>query len=124
MEYIVLGIFCAGLLLCVVLRIPILYSLGFGLLLFLFYGKHKGFSWRELAGMTFSGIKTVRNILFSLFLIGIMTALWRAAGTIPYIVSRTAGWMHPAVFLLMVFPPWPKKKHHSASSSHRLIWPI
>ena len=103
MEHIVLGVFCAGLLLCVVLSIPILYSLGFGLLLFLFYGRRKGFSWRELAGMTFSGIKTARNILVSLFLIGIMTALWRAAGTIPYIVSRTAGWMRPAAFLLMVF---------------------
>ena len=103
MEWIALGLFCAALLICIVLDLSILYALAFGLLVFLLYGRRKGFSWRELAGMALEGIKTVRNILITFFLIGIMTALWRAAGTIPVIVCYASGLIRPSVFLLMAF---------------------
>ena len=103
MEWIALGLFCAALLICIILDLSILYALAFGLLVFLLYGRAKGFSWRELFGMALEGIKTVRNILITFFLIGIMTALWRAAGTIPVIVCYASGLIRPAVFLLMAF---------------------
>ena len=103
MEYLVLGIFCASLLVCIILNISILYALVFGLLLFMLYGRQKGFSWRELTTMALSGVKTVRNILFIFLLIGIMTALWRASGTIPYIVCQASKLIRPSVFLLMTF---------------------
>ena len=103
MEWIALGLFCAALLICIILDLSILYALAFGLLVFLLYGRTKGFSWRELLGMALQGIKTVRNILITFFLIGIMTALWRAAGTIPVIVCYASGLIRPAAFLLMTF---------------------
>ena len=103
MEWLILGVFSTSLLICIILGIPILVALSFGLLLFLLYGRQKGFSWRELAGMAFDGIKTVSNILITFLLIGVMTAFWRASGTIAAIVCYASGLIRPSVFLLMTF---------------------
>ncbi len=103
MEYLVLGVFCAGLLLCIAFQISILYVLAFGLILFMLYGKHKGFSWHELLQLALTGVKTVRNILITFVFIGIMTALWRASGTIAFIVCHSAKLIRPSVYLLMTF---------------------
>ena len=103
MEWIAIGIFCAALLLCIIFDFSILYALVFGLLVFLLYGRKKGFSWRALSAMSLEGIKTVRNILITFVLIGIMTAFWRTAGTIPVIVCYASGLIRPSVFLLMTF---------------------
>ena len=103
MEWMVLGLFCAGLLLCIVLDFSILYALGAGLVLFWLYGKYKGFSWGELFAMSLSGVKTVKNILITFLLIGLLTALWRDAGTIPVIVCYATRLIRPSIFLLMAF---------------------
>ena len=65
MEYIVLGLFCISLLLCISLNISIIYALLAGLILFMLYGRHKGFSWKSLISMAINGIKTVSNILIT-----------------------------------------------------------
>ncbi len=85
MEWLVLGLFCAGLVLCLALDASILYALLAGLLLFLLYGRRKGFSWSALLKMALDGVMTVRNILITFLLIGVLTALWRAAGTLSLI---------------------------------------
>lgn len=103
MEWITLGLFCGGLLLCVILDISILYALTAGLLIFMLYGRKKGFSWVELAEMALSGVKTVKNILITFMLIGMLTALWRDAGTIPVIVCYATKLIQPSVFLVMTF---------------------
>ena len=103
MEWLVLGLFCGGLILCLLLDVSILYALLFGLLLFLLYGRRKGFAWGELLGMALAGVKTVRNILITFLLIGVLTAFWRSAGTIPVIVCYAAKLIRPSVFLLMAF---------------------
>lgn len=103
MELMVLSLFCGGLLACIVLDLSILYALGVGLVMFILYGKGRGFSWKELAGMALSGIGKVRNILIAFVLIGMLTALWRDAGTIPVLVCYAARLIRPSVFLLMTF---------------------
>ena len=103
MELLVLSLFCAGLLGCILFDISILYALGAGLALFLLYGKRKGFSWKELAVMALSGVRTVKNILITFVLIGMLTALWRDAGTIPVIVCYAIRLIRPSIFLLMAF---------------------
>ena len=103
MELLVLLLFCAGLLVCVATGWSILYALGTGLVLFLLYGRAKGFGWRELLCVALSGVKTVKNILIAFVLIGMLTALWRAAGTIPVIVSYAVRLIHPGIFVLMTF---------------------
>ena len=102
-EWLTLGLFCAGLTLCLVLDAPVLYALAAGLVLFLIYGRHKKFSWGELTRMALDGVKSVRNILITFMLIGVLTAFWRAAGTIPVLVVSASGLIQPGVFLLMTF---------------------
>ena len=103
MEYLVLGLFCGALVLGIVLDISMLWALSLGLVLFWSYGRRKGFSWRALAAMTWEGVATVWKILLTFLLIGVMTALWRAAGTVPVIVSAAVGLIRPEIFLLMSF---------------------
>ncbi|MBR5980715.1 MAG: TRAP transporter large permease subunit, partial [Firmicutes bacterium] len=103
MEWLTLGLFCTGLLVCLAFDAPVLYALAAGLVLFLLYGRYKKFSWTELARMAFDGVKSVRNILITFMLIGVLTAYWRAAGTIPVLVSAASGLIRPGVFLLMTF---------------------
>ena len=103
MEWLVLTLFCGILLFCVIFDLSTLLALAAGLVLFLFYGRHKGYSWRDLARMSLEGVKTVKNILLIFFLIGILTAFWRAAGTIPTIVCYASALIRPSIFLLMTF---------------------
>lgn len=103
MEIIVLSLFSGLLLLCIIFDFSILYALVAGLVLFLLYGKKKGFSWKELGKMSLSGVKKVKNVLISFLFIGILTALWRDAGTIPTIVCYAANVIRPSVFLVMTF---------------------
>lgn len=60
-------------------------------------------AWGELFKLSVSGVKTVKNILITFMLIGMLTALWRKAGTIPIIVCYAAQLISPALFLLMTF---------------------
>ena len=103
MEWLVLGLFCGGLILCLLLDVSILYALLAGLLLFLLHGRRKGFGWGELVRMALDGVKTVKNILITFLLIGVLTAMWRSAGTIPVIVCYAAKLIRPDLFLLMTF---------------------
>ena len=103
MEWLILGLFCGALVLGLALDLSMLWALCFGLALFWFYGRRKGFSWRALGAMTWEGVAAVWKILSTFLLIGVMTALWRAAGTVPVIVARAAGLIRPEIFLLMSF---------------------
>ncbi len=103
MEWAVLGSFCLMLLICVALGVPILYALLAGLLLFVLYALRRGFSPRQVLSMAAEGVGTVFPILTAFLFIGMMTALWRAAGTIPVTVIYASGAVRPSVFLLMAF---------------------
>ena len=99
----VLLLFCAALLVCLLLKLPILYALVFGLLLFLLNGRRQGFAWSELLQSALTGVAKVRNILLTFVVIGVMTALWRMCGTIPVLVCTASALIKPAVFVLMCF---------------------
>ena len=103
MAWLTLGLFAAGLLLCLFCKLSVLYALSFGLLLFSVYAHRSGFSWTEILRMALRGVWKIRGILLTFVLIGTMTALWRAAGTLPVVVCYAAGFIRPSVFLLMTF---------------------
>lgn len=98
-----LGLFCVELLLCVLLDISIIYALLAGLALFLFYGRKQGFGWRALGEMAFSGIKAAKSILLVFLLIGVLTALWRACGTVPLIICHAVSLIRPSTLLPATF---------------------
>ncbi len=80
-----------------------LIALFIGFILLFSYGKFRGHSWNALLKMAASNVSAARNIVVVMLMVGAMTALWRAGGTIPYIVSLTSGALEPAVFLPVAF---------------------
>ena len=103
LEIAVLVLFVGSLFACVALDASILFALIFGFFLLFFYGIYQKHSAREMLSLAFSGIKTVRNILFNFVLIGIITAVWRAGGTIPYIVYHATRFCNPHAMVLICF---------------------
>ena len=103
MEVLTIGIFCALLSICIITGKSILYALLAGLIIFSLYGKKQGYSWRQISRMALQGAWKVKNILLTFILIGMLTALWRQAGTIPAIICYTVRLIKPSTFLLMTF---------------------
>jgi len=103
METVTLLLFLAVLLTCVVLRVEVLWALAAGYAIFFVYSLKKGFSSGEIAQMSWKGVKTVRNVLILLLVIGMLTALWRACGTIAVIITGCVRLIRPSAFLLFAF---------------------
>ncbi|MGN0983349.1 MAG: Na+/H+ antiporter NhaC family protein, partial [Gemmiger sp.] len=103
MEWVVLALFCGVLLVCLGLGLPVLWALGVGLVLFGDYALRRGFSLREVRRMCWEGIREAKTVLLTFALIGILTALWRAAGTIPAIICYASALFVPSLFLTVTF---------------------
>ena len=104
METAVLALFAASLAACLASGLSILWALLLGFILFFTCGLRRHTA-RDMFLMAWNGVKTVRSVLFIFLLIGVITALWRACGTIPAIVSLAVPfcgpqWMVLASFLL------------------------
>ena len=103
LELAVLGSFCVCLMVLIALGAPVLVPLAIGFLLFCGYGIARGHSVRDVLGMALDGISGARGVLESFVLIGILTALWRAAGTISEVVVLATPFVTPAMAPLAVF---------------------
>ncbi len=103
METAVLTLFALSLVGCIASGAPILAALAVGFILFFGYGLGKHYSAGQVLGMAASGVLTVKNILVIFCMIGMMTALWRAAGTVPAIICYAARIIRPSYFYLLVF---------------------
>ncbi len=103
METAVLIVFCIELIICVALSLPIPLALTVGLVLFLGYGVRKGCDLRELIRMGFEGIATAKGVLTAMVLIGVLTAFWRASGTVSEIVLVASPFVQPAAAPLATF---------------------
>jgi len=103
LEIAALGFFIVGLLVCIGLNLSIFYALFFGLGVFFIYGLHRKHTFKAMLKMSFEGIKTVKNIMFVFIMIGALTAIWRAAGTIPYIIYYSTQLIFPQIFILATF---------------------
>lgn len=102
-ELLVLAAFAASLFLCVGLNLSVLIALVFGFFLFFEYGLWKRHSVRQMLQFVWSGIRTVGNILVTFVLIGVITAVWRADGTIAYIVAHATRILSPHSMILVTF---------------------
>lgn len=102
-EIITLLIFSATLIFCVVCDYSIIYALIFGFLLFFAYGLVKKIKAKDLLGASLKGVLTVKNILITFMLIGIITAVWRSSGTIAYVIYYSSRFFSPHIFYLVAF---------------------
>lgn len=98
-----LGIFLGGVLACMVLGRALAWALLLGFFCFVLVGLHRGFSLKSLMGMAAKGGRTALIVLRILVLVGLLTALWRASGTIAFFVHTGLTIITPRLFLLVAF---------------------
>lgn len=103
MNVVVISLFLGGLALCIRTGVSLLWALAFGLLCFSGQAFRQGFRPREIIALWGRGVRTIGDILKIFVLIGMLTAVWRSAGTIPYIIHHCLPWVDPAHFHLWVF---------------------
>ena len=96
-------IFLAGVLTCALLNISLIYPLSLGVVMFFFLGKHKGYATKDLLRMGWAKGKNALVIVPVLLLIGVVTALWRASGTIAFFLYHGLQGISPPLFVLMAF---------------------
>ena len=98
-SVITISLFSLSLIVCLLLKISVVYALIIGYIIFIIYGLIKGYKLKVLIKKSFEGIMTVKNIL----LFGMITALWRASGTIAFIVYMGAKLISPSILILLTF---------------------
>lgn len=103
MNAVVLSLFLGGLALCITCGRSLLWALAFGLLCFMGQALWRGVPVRRIIALCIQGMRQLGNILTIFALIGMLTAVWRAAGTIPYIIHHCLPLVDPAHFPLWVF---------------------
>lgn len=103
LEFITLGLFLLGLTVCILGEFEILYALVFGWICFNLYSLKRGYSLHAVFKMMMEGIVKVRIVLTIFALIGLLTASWRASGTISYIIYHGINFIEPQFFVLCTF---------------------
>lgn len=81
----------------------IAYPLLIALLLFVVVLRRRGFPVRSLIKMALTGARQSLPVVNVLLLIGIITAVWMAAGTVPALVYYGTGLISPRFFILWAF---------------------
>lgn len=102
-RFLPLALFAGGLLICLWFHASVLYALAFGYIVFFCYGRYSHLSVKELLVLSWQGIRTVRMVLIVFCLIGLITASWRASGTIPFLVYEAGQVISPHAFYLLTF---------------------
>ena len=96
-------LFSMSLIVCLLLKLSVVYALIIGYMIFVIYGLIKGHNLIVLIKKSFEGVLTVKNILLVFILIGMITALWRASGTIAFIVYMGAKLISPSILIVLTF---------------------
>lgn len=96
-------LFSLSLIFCLLLKYSVIYALIVGYIIFVIYGLIKGHDLKVLIKKSFEGVLTVKNILLVFILIGMITALWRASGTIAFIVYMGSKLISPSILILLTF---------------------
>lgn len=96
-------LFSLSLITCLLLKFSVVYALVIGYIIFIIYGLIKRHNLIILIKKSFEGVLTVKNILLVFILIGMITALWRASGTIAFIVYMGSKLISPSILILLTF---------------------
>ena len=97
------AVFLGGIFLCMALDWSLAIGLALGLVCFSLVARRRGNPWREVAAMAGQGVRTAMVVLRVLLVIGCLTGLWRASGTIAFFVYTGLKLITPHIFLLAAF---------------------
>ncbi|MFY9313685.1 MAG: Na+/H+ antiporter NhaC family protein [Tepidanaerobacteraceae bacterium] len=102
-EMITLLVFILILCTCILKDFSILLALFLGLICFIAYSLYKKYTFIQIGKMLLSGLMEAKTILVVFSLIGMLTALWRAGGTIPFIIYHTLSLIDSRFFVMFAF---------------------
>ncbi len=88
-EIVTMALFCTALVACIAAGISIVPALAVGVLVFLIHGRLTGHAWKPMLRKGFTTMKAASIVVVTFVLIGLLTTLWRAAGTVPRSLWRT-----------------------------------
>ena len=97
------GLFMVGVVVCMIRGFSLAWALLLGFITFFLIGLRRGFKTGELVKMAMKGGKTAFVVLRILILIGVLTGIWRAGGTIAYFVAMGLRLITPRSFMLVAF---------------------
>ncbi len=96
-------LFFAALLLAVTHNVTLVWPLAFGLAGFVLLALRRGHPFPAVARMMLDGASRSLIVIKIFVLIGAITAVWRACGTVPLIVYHGIAVIHPQYFILSAF---------------------
>ena len=102
-ESLVLLGFAAALVFGIVYGLALYIPLFAGFILFFGYGLYRKHDAKDLCLMSLNGLKTIGPILLLFVIIGMLTASWRAAGTIPAITCWSSKLVQPSSLIVLSF---------------------
>ena len=103
MELFIFILFVIALVFCLLSGYSVNFAILFAVSLVFLYGLKRGSSWREMLYLTIEGAKKSRNLAITLSLVGLLSASWRACGSIAYIVFYLARFSFPWLLLPSTF---------------------
>jgi NhaC family Na+:H+ antiporter len=93
----------SGLMLSYYLGWPPVFGFSIGLLLLIYIVYKKGFTFRWIWSAMRNGVFHTKEVLWILFLIGMLIPIWTASGVIPYMIEKGVALLIPSYFLLSSF---------------------
>lgn len=103
MTVLCFALFLTAVFACLMLELSLVPALLFGLVLFTCLGFRRGYSLRTLVSMAWVKGRTSLIVVSVFLVIGIVTSLWRASGTIAFFLYHGLSGIPPSLFLLMAF---------------------
>lgn len=98
-----MSLFLAGIVVSMVVQVNLTWPLFFGFCVFFALGIHRGYAPKILAQFAIQGTKSVLVVVRILLIMGLLTATWRASGTIAFFVYWGIEHTTPSTFLLAAF---------------------
>lgn len=99
----VFALFFSSLLASLALGFSLIYPLAFGLVVFVTLALVRGYPLPDLLAMLWQGSRQSLIVIQIFVMIGIITAVWRACGTISFIVYHGVGLINGQYFVLSAF---------------------
>ncbi len=104
MDFLIsVSVFAASLIISLIKGISILVPMIIGMISFSAAAMNRGYNIKSVVTMILNGMKKALSLMPIFALIGIITAVWRASGTIPFFVYYGTKLMNPDYFILFAF---------------------
>lgn len=97
------GIFITAVLFCIKFKMSVIFALLVGMICFFLVGINLKFTFKQVLFMCFEGIGSTIAVIEVMCVIGLITAVWRASGTITVFAYYGTRLIIPELFLLITF---------------------